>query len=211
MSYSAKPLRHAPLNVYCSILLSSELQATSLPRTTESPLPRRGLTPVGSIPSTTPNINTATLTTSPATTGQQEAAVNPTRQTSESQGHPPEKAQDGSGEEKLGKGTLHRGKASLLVTSELSPPSHAACGGLLPGPRGFFSSPNYPDLYPPHSHCVWHIQVATGQTIQLKIQALSIEGVFSCLFDRLEITPEPAGPLLRWVPLPPGDPNLSEG
>lgn len=140
------------LGLLVAVILA-QLQATTLPRTTESPLPNRGLTPMGSIPSATPNINTTALTTSPATTGQQEAALNPTRQTT--------------------------------------------CGGLLPGPRGFFSSPNYPDLYPPHSHCVWHIQVATGQTIQLKIQALSIESVFSCLFDRLEITPEPAGPLLR--------------
>ncbi|KAM5245667.1 membrane frizzled-related protein [Ctenodactylus gundi] len=71
------------------------------------------------------------------------------------------------------------------------------CGGLLPGPRGFFSSPNYPDSYPPNSHCVWHIQVATGHTIQLKIEALNTESVVSCLFDRLEISPEPEGPLLR--------------
>ncbi|XP_051011793.1 membrane frizzled-related protein [Acomys russatus] len=130
-------------------VILAQLQTTSLLRTTERPLP----TPMGSIPSTTPNINTTTLTTSPATSRQQEAAVSPTHQT--------------------------------------------PCGGLLPGPRGFFSSPNYPDLYPPHSHCVWHIQVATGQTIQLKIQVLSIESVLSCLFDRLEVTPEPAGPLLR--------------
>uniref|UniRef100_A0AAA9RZT4 Membrane frizzled-related protein n=1 Tax=Bos taurus TaxID=9913 RepID=A0AAA9RZT4_BOVIN len=73
----------------------------------------------------------------------------------------------------------------------------SACGGLLPGPRGFFSSPNYPDPYPPNAHCVWHIQVATDHTIQLKIETLSTESVASCLFDRLEISPEPEGPLLR--------------
>ncbi|XP_063111990.1 membrane frizzled-related protein isoform X2 [Cavia porcellus] len=79
----------------------------------------------------------------------------------------------------------------------MSPPHQAACGGLLPGPRGFFSSPNYPDPYPPNAHCMWHIQVATDHTIQLKIEALSMESVSSCLFDRLEISPEPDGPLLR--------------
>ncbi|CAO2635354.1 Membrane frizzled-related protein [Lemmus lemmus] len=141
------------LGLLVTVILT-QLQATSLPRTTESPLPTQGLAPKGSIPSTSPNISTTpTPTTSPATTGQQEASLSPTHQTT--------------------------------------------CGGLLPGPRGFFSSPNYPDLYPPHSHCVWHIQVGTGQTIQLKIQALSIEGVLACLFDRLEIAPEPSGPLLR--------------
>lgn len=79
----------------------------------------------------------------------------------------------------------------------MSPTHQTTCGGLLPGPSGFFSSPNYPDLYPPHSHCVWHIQVATGQTIQLKIQVLSTESMLACLFDRLEISPAPTGPLLR--------------
>ncbi|XP_003129989.1 membrane frizzled-related protein isoform X2 [Sus scrofa] len=79
----------------------------------------------------------------------------------------------------------------------MSPTPQSTCGGLLPGPRGFFNSPNYPDPYPPNTYCVWHIQVATDHAIQLKIEALSIEGVASCLFDRLEISPEPEGPLLR--------------
>ncbi|CAH6864364.1 Mfrp [Phodopus roborovskii] len=140
------------LGLLVAIILA-QLQATSLPRTTQSPLPTRGLPTKGGIPSSTPNTSTTTTSTSPAATGQQEVAMSPTHQSN--------------------------------------------CGGLLPGPRGFFSSPNYPDLYPPHSHCVWHIQVATGQTIQLKIQALSIEGVLACVFDRLEIVPEPSGPLLR--------------
>uniref|UniRef100_A0A8D2D8Y5 Membrane frizzled-related protein n=1 Tax=Sciurus vulgaris TaxID=55149 RepID=A0A8D2D8Y5_SCIVU len=81
--------------------------------------------------------------------------------------------------------------------ADMRPTHEATCGGLLPGPRGFFSSPNYPDPYPPNAHCMWHIQVATDHTIQLKIEALSVEGVASCLFDRLEISPEPEGPLLR--------------
>ncbi|XP_036775930.2 membrane frizzled-related protein isoform X2 [Manis pentadactyla] len=79
----------------------------------------------------------------------------------------------------------------------MSPTPQSTCGGLLPGPRGFLSSPNYPDPYPPNAHCVWHIQVATDHAIQLKIEALSMESVASCLFDRLEISPEPEGPLLR--------------
>ena len=54
---------------------------------------------------------------------------------------------------------------------------------------------------------MWHIQVSTNHTIQLKIEALSIESMASCLFDRLEIFLEPEGPLLRWVPLPPGGPT----
>ncbi|XP_037003058.2 membrane frizzled-related protein isoform X2 [Artibeus jamaicensis] len=79
----------------------------------------------------------------------------------------------------------------------MRPTPQSTCGGLLPGPSGFFSSPNYPGLYPPNAHCVWHIQVSTNHTIQLKIEALSIESMASCLFDRLEIFLEPDGPLLR--------------
>ncbi|XP_036923445.1 membrane frizzled-related protein isoform X2 [Sturnira hondurensis] len=79
----------------------------------------------------------------------------------------------------------------------MRPTPQSTCGGLLPGPSGFFSSPNYPGLYPPNAHCVWHIQVSTNHTIQLKIEALSIESMASCLFDRLEIFLEPEGPLLR--------------
>ncbi|XP_029771172.1 membrane frizzled-related protein [Suricata suricatta] len=84
-----------------------------------------------------------------------------------------------------------------LMEAGMSPSPQSSCGGLLPGPRGFFSSPNYPDPYPPNTHCVWHIQVAPDHAIQLKIEALSMESVASCLFDRLEISPEPEGPLLR--------------
>ncbi|XP_069894232.1 membrane frizzled-related protein-like [Dipodomys merriami] len=81
--------------------------------------------------------------------------------------------------------------------ADSSPSGHATCGGLLPGPSGFFSSPNYPDPYPPNAHCVWQIQVAKDHAIQLKIEALGIEGMASCLFDRLEIFTEPEGALLR--------------
>nr|KAF6325050.1 membrane frizzled-related protein [Myotis myotis] len=82
-------------------------------------------------------------------------------------------------------------EASLSLTPQ------ASCGGLLLGPWGVFSSPNYPDPYPPDTHCVWHIQVPADRAIQLRIEALDMENVASCLFDRLEISPEPEGPLLR--------------
>ncbi|XP_045059933.2 membrane frizzled-related protein isoform X2 [Desmodus rotundus] len=94
----------------------------------------------------------------------------------------------------------------------MKPTPQSTCGGLLPGPSGFFRSPNYPGLYPPNAHCVWHIQVSTNHTIQLKIEALSIESMASCLFDRLEIFLEPEGPLLRVcgrVPPPTLNTNVS--
>ncbi|XP_055963658.1 membrane frizzled-related protein [Sorex fumeus] len=88
-------------------------------------------------------------------------------------------------------------KGQQEASGSPTPTPPPTCGGLLPGPQGFFSSPNYPDPYPPNAHCVWHIRVAPGQAIQLRIETLSMESVASCLFDRLEIAPEPDGPLLR--------------
>ncbi|XP_044295418.1 membrane frizzled-related protein [Varanus komodoensis] len=73
----------------------------------------------------------------------------------------------------------------------LSPP--AACGGILRGPGGSFSSPQHPAHYPPNSRCKWHIQVAARMAIQLKVELLDVENSASCLYDRLEISPFPGG------------------
>lgn len=67
---------------------------------------------------------------------------------------------------------------------------HAACGGTLRGPEGSFSSPNYPSPYPPHTLCVWHIEVGPGLAIQLKMETFSVEGTASCLFDHVELYEE---------------------
>ncbi|XP_068515565.1 membrane frizzled-related protein isoform X1 [Anas acuta] len=71
-----------------------------------------------------------------------------------------------------------------------STPPAPACGGTLRGPEGSFSSPNHPGPYPPHALCVWHIEVAAGLAIQLRMEAFSVEGTASCLFDRLELYEE---------------------
>ncbi|XP_068926349.1 membrane frizzled-related protein [Petaurus breviceps papuanus] len=75
------------------------------------------------------------------------------------------------------------------LATDLTP--EPICGGLLLGPEGSFASPNYPDPYPPNADCVWHIQVAPDQVVQLKIEAFSMDDVASCLFDWLEISLEP--------------------
>ncbi|XP_015260969.1 PREDICTED: membrane frizzled-related protein, partial [Gekko japonicus] len=63
----------------------------------------------------------------------------------------------------------------------------AACGGILHGPEGSFSSPNYPAPYPPNILCTWHIRGTQGTVIQLQVETLDIENSISCLYDRLEI------------------------
>ncbi|KAM6432170.1 membrane frizzled-related protein isoform 1-T1 [Liasis olivaceus] len=65
------------------------------------------------------------------------------------------------------------------------------CGGKLGGPEGSFSSPNYPDPYPPNVLCRWHIHVKAGMVIQLKVEALDVEASDLCFYDRLEIYEEP--------------------
>ncbi|KAF7490742.1 Cubilin [Sarcoptes scabiei] len=49
------------------------------------------------------------------------------------------------------------------------------------------TSPNYPNRYPPNSHCVWHIQSQPQQTLKIQIFSLHIEHDASCRFDRLDI------------------------
>ncbi|XP_031429607.1 ST14 transmembrane serine protease matriptase a [Clupea harengus] len=41
------------------------------------------------------------------------------------------------------------------------------CGGTLLGNSGTFTSPHYPDYYPPLTTCVWSIQVPTGKHIKV--------------------------------------------
>ncbi|XP_039206561.1 membrane frizzled-related protein isoform X2 [Crotalus tigris] len=65
------------------------------------------------------------------------------------------------------------------------------CGGELGGAKGTFSSPNYPDPYPPNILCHWHIQVKMGMVIQLKIESLDVEASDFCFYNRLEIYEEP--------------------
>ncbi|CAH2319510.1 membrane frizzled-related [Pelobates cultripes] len=62
------------------------------------------------------------------------------------------------------------------------------CGGYLNDSQGSFSSPNYPHLYPPNSHCTWVLEAQEGHVIQMKIVVLDIEGYGSCLIDWLELT-----------------------
>lgn len=41
------------------------------------------------------------------------------------------------------------------------------CGGQLTGVKGNFSSPNFPNYYPPRTSCQWSIQVPTGKAVKL--------------------------------------------
>ncbi|XP_024431584.2 cubilin [Desmodus rotundus] len=61
------------------------------------------------------------------------------------------------------------------------------CGAELAGDTGSFSSPGYPNTYPPSKECIWYIRTAPGSSIQLTIHDFDVEYHQSCNFDVLEI------------------------
>ena len=64
------------------------------------------------------------------------------------------------------------------------------CDGTFTTPSGLIASPSYPDYYPEHSECVYHISQPEGTNVTLKILQMSIEhnlGYPCQAFDYLEI------------------------
>uniref|UniRef100_A0A671G2W0 Cubilin n=1 Tax=Rhinolophus ferrumequinum TaxID=59479 RepID=A0A671G2W0_RHIFE len=61
------------------------------------------------------------------------------------------------------------------------------CGAELSGATGSFSSPGYPNPYPPNKECIWYIRTAPGSSVQLTIHDFDVEYHESCKFDVLEI------------------------
>ncbi|KAF7256957.1 hypothetical protein EG68_05741 [Paragonimus skrjabini miyazakii] len=49
-----------------------------------------------------------------------------------------------------------------------SPYSSEQCGSKLTGEQGEFTSPNYPNDYPPNARCSWLISVPENQRIELR-------------------------------------------
>ncbi|XP_053308022.1 membrane frizzled-related protein [Spea bombifrons] len=73
------------------------------------------------------------------------------------------------------------------ITLGFTETASSSCGGLLNDSQGSFSSPNYPHLYPPKSHCAWVLEAGEGHLVQLKIVVLDVEGHGNCLLDWLEL------------------------
>ncbi|PAV80528.1 hypothetical protein WR25_22908 [Diploscapter pachys] len=64
----------------------------------------------------------------------------------------------------------------------------STCGGVLHGQSGSFSSPNYPDLYPPSKNCIWQIEAEPGFQIFLNFTKFHIEGMKAeCAYDYVRI------------------------
>ena len=63
------------------------------------------------------------------------------------------------------------------------------CGGILSGPNGTFSSPNYPNGYDHARTCEWLITVQTGYSVSLSILDFDMENSRNCTYDSLQASP----------------------
>lgn len=62
-----------------------------------------------------------------------------------------------------------------------------ACGETLQSSSGNLSSPQFPNGYPAHVHCVWRISVTPGEKIQLNFTVLDLYRSRLCWYDYVEV------------------------
>ncbi|XP_078005765.1 bone morphogenetic protein 1 isoform X3 [Phascolarctos cinereus] len=62
-----------------------------------------------------------------------------------------------------------------------------ACGETLQDSTGNFSSPEYPNGYSAHMHCVWRISVTPGEKILLNFTSLDLYRSRLCWYDYVEV------------------------
>ncbi|BHF63149.1 Bone morphoproteintic protein 1 [Sparganum proliferum] len=61
------------------------------------------------------------------------------------------------------------------------------CGDIMQAEEGIFTSPGYPDIYPPKRECTWRIEVPVGFAVLLTFYSFDLEGKQNCQFDYLDI------------------------
>lgn len=61
------------------------------------------------------------------------------------------------------------------------------CGGrYINRAAGTISTPNYPNPYPHEVECIWYIQAAAGNRVDLTISSMDIESSRDCIFDKVQ-------------------------
>uniref|UniRef100_A0A8C1IE97 Metalloendopeptidase n=1 Tax=Cyprinus carpio TaxID=7962 RepID=A0A8C1IE97_CYPCA len=63
----------------------------------------------------------------------------------------------------------------------------AACGGFISKLNGSFTSPGWPQEYPPNKNCVWQLIAPVQYRITLLFDAFEIEGNDVCKYDYVEV------------------------
>ncbi|TRY98134.1 hypothetical protein DNTS_028489 [Danionella cerebrum] len=78
----------------------------------------------------------------------------------------------------------------LICLSSLvaqSCPGSSSCNALLTDTQGSFTSPCYPNDYPPSQTCKWTIQAPAGFIVQITILDFELEEAQGCMYDRIVI------------------------
>ncbi|XP_041102497.1 neuropilin and tolloid-like protein 1 [Polyodon spathula] len=85
--------------------------------------------------------------------------------------------------------------ATKKGTEKANIPGTAQCGTWIKNPEGgIFTSPNYPNKYPPEKECIYIIEAAPRQCIDLFFaEQYSIESSWECKFDHIEVRDGPFG------------------
>lgn len=81
-----------------------------------------------------------------------------------------------------------------------------ACGETLQDSQGNFSSPEFPNGYSAHMHCVWRISVTPGEKIILNFTTLDLYRSRLCWYDYVE-----AGSAGTSYPSPSSPPTAASG
>uniref|UniRef100_A0A8C6TU11 Neuropilin (NRP) and tolloid (TLL)-like 1 n=1 Tax=Neogobius melanostomus TaxID=47308 RepID=A0A8C6TU11_9GOBI len=89
--------------------------------------------------------------------------------------------------------TATKKKSQVKNNSGVTPAGQ--CGTWIKEPEGgYFTSPNYPEAYPPERECIYIIEAAPRQCIDLFFDAkYSIEPSWECKFDHIEVRDGPFG------------------
>jgi len=79
-------------------------------------------------------------------------------------------------------------RAGFRASWEVQEKSHPeACGGIIKGVTGTFSTPNFPKSYPPQTTCHWIIEVPDDFYIQMKFIRFDLEKHSICKYDSVEV------------------------
>ncbi|KAH8322862.1 hypothetical protein KR059_009186 [Drosophila kikkawai] len=70
------------------------------------------------------------------------------------------------------------------------------CGGNITSPRGFLTSPSYPNSYPSNVECVWSFETRPGNALEINFEAMDIVKSEHCNEDYLELRSGVLGRLL---------------
>lgn len=67
--------------------------------------------------------------------------------------------------------------------------SDVGCGGMFSSMTGSITSPNYPEKYLPHMHCVYNVFVSWSKIVKLSFDTFDLETTpaQSCQYDRVEV------------------------